>query len=1672
SLTPNFQWGSVANADYYALYISEPPYGPANLVFDSEEDYGPIYGTSLLLPSGILTEDVTYVWNMRAWNEAGPGPFSSGWSFTTNFNKPPICSVVPDTTSGQAPLTVNFALSASDPDGSIAAWVLDVDGDGDPNFSGIGDPPSSRTYTYYGGNPGGYSVVFIVADNAGEYAIDIKTVVVGDNTPPNCTLSPDKASGTVPLTVVFDISSNDADGSIVSWELLPGDRSPKYSGGGNPPPNLTHTYTVAGTYTAILMVKDNKEATAGASSTIYADETAPPSPVLLLLDPTSGIAGMSVNVIGTGFTPNSRLSSLSIDQINITPVQIITTSSIGGFATSFVVPDLESGTHTVTASAGGKTASNSFVITQEFEPSVRTPSITLTPPSGLPGSIVTIVGTGFDSYVTLSSLTVDALEVGPITTIVTGEAGSFSTTFAIPALLPGTHSVSATCGGKSAQANLTISQLGLGQIVVKKVQMYIGSKNVYQELAGESPVFLHGIPLDVRFEPEIDWGGHQIGTIKFVTPKGTFATSTLDVGNMLGVGGKLHVVARSSDGTESAPFEVPFEVAEFPLGSTIEELYSFDARTLTYSLLGGVGALACELVNQNIEGTRIPTTIVPFTEKPIKFKFLPNIKMQIDLKGYGSLMLGAEENGGNLIEYAGAKVPCLEKPTGRHAKLTNLASGEISFIGGASFHYDSTLGWQWSGSFEVGVEGSVQTPAAYVVIGFLPLYARFGTGVQFKASVEMGAVSVNPLHFEWQGDGTLEVYLKAMAGIGAADFASIEGWVKGGPTAPFRFPQVPAVERIYFDLQAGVTVRLCIFVKEYTTGRLQGTLYEDGTWSWPWESGLKGVLLDNAEAHLLSREYLETQPYAQFHQLAPESSLEGIDVNSENVGLGEQYTNSYYPQEQESVLQENVYPYSEPRIISQNGSVYAFWIYDDPSRGPVNRTELVYSEYSETGWSLPLPVYDDGTADFRPDAAFLPDGRILVAWENINETLSSNTTLEEMLSKSEITCAIYDPASDTWTSCQLTNNTALDRTPRLAIGNDGTALLTWIANEADDYVGSAENPNSVEYSLWNGNNWSTTLEVISETASMISTSLAYDGTTGYLVWETDADQDSSTLQDRELMMVAYDNGSGWGSSEQLTSDEQLDIAPQILFDNDMPVLIWAKNETLAVSRGTDFPNSATIVDTGYPCAGNGFEALSSSTGITLLWSDSSDEGSDIYRVVWDRANDKWGLPAQLTNDGSLERDIDAVGLSGDKVILIYDKVTINYTEDGIPQMGQTDLCLLEYEEHTDLAVNSIAIESTFPTVGDELIFDAEIANLGTTVEEDIPVLLYNGDPEEGGQLIATASLSGLLAPGATGQVSIAWQVDIAGPIMFVARIPDQFAENDIDRTNDTNSILGVINGETTVNNTPTGANVTIDLGNGVSVSFENVSEAGNTVTSVVDTITLAQANPVIPGYRVLDDSCYNITTTAGHSGNILVALHYEEFGLAGSENELKMLHFDGTSWVDATTLLDNANNYVHGQATDLSSFVVAEPLATAELVLKAGWNMVSLPVAPIHNVTSTVFPGVAGVFAWNATSRSYYVPTVIEPEKGYWVAVTENTTIAVNGTPVDTWTTDIKAGWNMVGSVNITATIADPNDDPDVSVIPTAYWWDPIGKSYNLTTAIEPGKGYWVASLSDCTLTL
>ncbi|OHB73403.1 MAG: hypothetical protein A2Z25_01330 [Planctomycetes bacterium RBG_16_55_9] len=62
-----FQWTSASSTDYYALAISEYPYGSSNIVYSPQQ----ISGISHTIPSGKLQPGKKYRWNMQAHNSAG-----------------------------------------------------------------------------------------------------------------------------------------------------------------------------------------------------------------------------------------------------------------------------------------------------------------------------------------------------------------------------------------------------------------------------------------------------------------------------------------------------------------------------------------------------------------------------------------------------------------------------------------------------------------------------------------------------------------------------------------------------------------------------------------------------------------------------------------------------------------------------------------------------------------------------------------------------------------------------------------------------------------------------------------------------------------------------------------------------------------------------------------------------------------------------------------------------------------------------------------------------------------------------------------------------------------------------------------------------------------------------------------------------------------------------------------------------------------------------------------------------------------------------------------------------------------------------------------------------------------------------------------------------------------
>ena len=186
-------------------------------------------------------------------------------------------------------------------------------------------------------------------------------------------------------------------------------------------------------------------------------------------------------------------------------------------------------------------------------------------------------------------------------------------------------------------------------------------------------------------------------------------------------------------------------------------------------------------------------------------------------------------------------------------------------------------------------------------------------------------------------------------------------------------------------------------------------------------------------------------------------------------------------------------------------------------------------------------------------------------------------------------------------------------------------------------------------------------------------------------------------------------------------------------------------------------------------------------------------------------------------------------------------------------------------------------------------------------------------------------------------------------------------------------------------NTPTGTNVSVTPDPAVSITFEQVTKAGNTE------VTVSSANP---GSEKTDfkflGTFYDITTTANYSGQITVCLTYDDSGIpAGREKSLKIFHWSGTDWVNVTSSLDTVNNIICAQVSSLPWFAAAYELdgiaPTTKISLSGtlgnnGWYVSNVHVA----LTATDNEGGSGVakteysfdgITWNTYTAPFMVST-------------------------------------------------------------------------------------------------
>ncbi len=238
----------------------------------------------------------------------------------------------------------------------------------------------------------GYWIYVVPFDNDGALGIESNKVRVPlpENQAPIADLTANPTSGDAPLTVNFDASgSYDPDGSIVQYRWdFEGDTVYDET---TTIPTSSHEYTLPNSYDAVVEVMDDDDATNTATLTIVVTGEPPNQPPLavLIADPTSGVAPLTVNFDASSSTdPDGTITAYEIDFgegagfQDFTPSQGVTQHTYNNGGTFDAVLR-------VTDDDG---AIDTFTIPITVNAPVEPPTInSIFPLSGMEGSVVTFV---------------------------------------------------------------------------------------------------------------------------------------------------------------------------------------------------------------------------------------------------------------------------------------------------------------------------------------------------------------------------------------------------------------------------------------------------------------------------------------------------------------------------------------------------------------------------------------------------------------------------------------------------------------------------------------------------------------------------------------------------------------------------------------------------------------------------------------------------------------------------------------------------------------------------------------------------------------------------------------------------------------------------------------------------------------------------------------------------------------------------------------------------------------------------------------------------------------------------------------------------------------------------------------------------------------------------------
>lgn len=513
-----------------------------------------------------------------------------------------------------------------------------------------------------------------------------------------------------------------------------------------------------------------------------------------------------------------------------------------------------------------------------------------------------------------------------------------------------------------------------------------------------------------------------------------------------------------------------------------------------------------------------------------------------------------------------------------------------------------------------------------------------------------------------------------------------------------------------------------------------------------------------------------------------------------------------------NIFKNNIQVYAKPKILNLgNNKMFMVYIDSAPNRIAENATMLMYSIYDGTSWSSPLPIADDGTADFEPKICTDANGGVHILWQNASTIFEEGATLDETATAIDLSYIYWDGTNFS-NAATITNNNQDYEMSHKIVSSNGNVSVVWQQNSENDVFGFS-GTNSIYRKQLVENSWNDVETLATNLSVVTNIDTSYANSENVVAYTAKSSADTTVVNDIEVYYIAGNQIT------QLTNDSLYDYSAKF-YNNE---LYWFTDNSIVRIVNGDVSTKTVVLDNISNDIAD-FEIIGNENGNkSIVWEYEDDTGMVFFGADYNSETDTFSgfLPIERAN--GVVRGWDACMMSDGQIELAYcyaDYLT-EPDENGLPY-GTLSLIQKPVVEICDIYVDPIAVADSDVLPGEEITLITDVYNNGSKAVNSFEVAIS----DNAGNSIETITVEQLLQPGETAEINIPFTVpsEITKSDYSITILPIGQTDTNLEDNNTVFSMgfSDLVIQSVTETRTQTGRNLTVSVLND---GFETIDSA-------------------------------------------------------------------------------------------------------------------------------------------------------------------------------------------------------------------------------------------------------